>query len=94
MRKIQEITKIYCWYCGKEIKHKNRGRGFDDTDGFSSHHFFNYNDIKYRLLRLFGEPKDDKAHIIRQLMIKMVFDNMTKFPVHTKCHKEIEGKLK
>ncbi len=86
--------KIYCWYCSKEIKRKNIGRGFDDNEGFSSHHFFNYNDVKYRLMRIFGEPTSDKEHEIRHLMIKMVFDNMAKFPVHIKCHKKMEEKLK
>ncbi len=87
--------KIICWYCGKEIKRKVLGgRGFDDTEGFSKHHFFNYNDVKYRLIRVFGEPKNMKDHQMRQLMIKMVFDNMAKFPVHSGCHKEVEKKLK
>jgi len=83
--------KIICWFCGKEIKRKNKGS--TDSEGFSSHHFFNHNDVKYRLIRLFGEPKTDGEHLNRHLMIKMIFDNMAKFPVHIKCHKIIEEKL-
>lgn len=86
--------KIFCWYCDKEIKRKNNGKGFGDGEGMSSHHFFNYTDVKYRLMRLFGEPKTDEEAETRLMMVKMIFDNMAKFPVHIECHKEIEDKLK
>ena len=85
--------KIYCWYCDKEIKRKE-SKGFGDDEGLSMHHFFNYNDVKYRLMRLFGEPKTEEEQRVGILMVKMVFDNMSKFPVHIKCHKEIEEKIK
>lgn len=82
-------SKIFCWYCGKEIKR----RGFNDEAGLSFHHFFNHDDIKFRLIRIFGEPGSDIEHNQRQMLIHVIFTNMEKLPVHVGCHKIIEEKI-
>jgi hypothetical protein len=86
------MNKIICWFCGKEIKGK--ALSSNDKEGLSYHHFFNHEDIKIRLLRLFGEPRSDKEHEARQIQIHLVHRNMPNFPVHIKCHHKLEEKLK
>ncbi len=82
MKKIQKPHKTYCWYCGKPIENQ-----------ISYHHFFNYNDIKFRLYRIFKEPSNDEEHKNMQRMIKIIQKNLPQFPLHPDCHKEIEGKI-
>ena len=82
-----------CWYCGEEIR-KRLPRCHDNTETLSYHHFFNYEDIKIRLRRIFGEPKSDQEHLQFQFMLELIKKNIPNFPVHSKCHKEIEDKLK
>jgi uncharacterized Fe-S cluster-containing protein len=84
-----KIPKIFCFYCGKAIKEK----GNNNDNSLSMHHIFNYNDIKYRLMRIFKEPVNSKEHENIQNLIKLISDNLPKFPVHSKCHKEIEKKI-
>lgn len=75
--------KMICWYCGKPIGGNTK----------SVHHFFNYNDIKFRLIRIFGEPRNDEEHNEMHRMIDVIQKNMVQLPVHKKCHAEIEKKV-
>lgn len=79
-----KIPKIICWYCGKEIA----------THACSRHHFFNHDDIKIRLRRIFGDPNTDDEHKNMSKMIHIIHANMPQFLIHQSCHKELEAKLK
>jgi len=57
--------------------------------GNSKHHLFNYFQVRYQLVKIFGKPKTKNEHDILHIRAKKCMDQMPVFVIDDKHHKKI-----
>lgn len=62
------------------------------VEGDSKHHLFDYNDVRRKLIELFGEPKDDDEHELLHRRIKKCVDVIPVFVINKKVHDDYHKK--
>jgi hypothetical protein len=60
----------------------------------SSHHLFDYIDVKDKIEELFGSPLTEQDHLVQQKRIILVMDNMPCFVLTHKKHMEYHNKIR
>ena len=64
----------------------------EKVTGNSKHHLFNYFQVRYQLIKIFGKPKTKEDHEILHKRAKKCMDQMPVFIIDEKHHKEIHKK--
>lgn len=64
----------------------------EKVNGDSKHHLFNYFQVRYQLIKIFGKPKTEKEHDILHRRAKKCMDQIPVFVIDEKMHKEIHKK--
>jgi len=59
------------------------------VEGNSKHHLFNYFQVRYQLVKIFGKPKTKKDHDILHTRAKKCMDQIPVFVIDEKHHKQI-----
>lgn len=68
------------------------------TDGnsteprLSEHHLFTYQEIRAKIVQIFGEPRTDEEHIRIQEETSKAWKQMPKYLIPHELHKRIHGK--
>jgi len=57
--------------------------------GNSKHHLFNYFQVRYQLIKIFGKPKTEKDHDTLHKRAKKCMDQIPVFIIDADHHKEI-----
>jgi len=61
----------------------------EKVEGNSKHHLFNYFQVRYQLVKIFGKPKTKKDHDVLHVRAKKCMDQIPVFIIDEKHHKEI-----
>ena len=74
-----------CWICKKKI-----------GKGGSEHHLFNFYDYKQKMIDTFELDKEFDKKKIKNLRVKFkkIKEIIPSHKVHTKCHEELEKRLR
>jgi len=59
------------------------------VEGNSKHHLFNYFQVRYQLVKIFGKPTTKKEHDLLHRRAKKCMDQIPVFVIDEKHHKEI-----
>ena len=62
------------------------------VEGNSKHHLFNYFQVRYQLIKIFGKPKTKEDHDILHKRAKKCMDQMPVFIIDENKHREIHKK--
>ena len=62
------------------------------VNGNSKHHLFNYFQVRYQLIKIFGKPKTDEEHEILHKRAKKCMDQMPVFVIDPTQHKQLHKK--
>jgi len=57
--------------------------------GKSRHHLFNYFQVRYQLVKIFGKPKTEKDHDVLHVRAKKCMDQIPVFIIDEEHHKQI-----
>jgi len=57
----------------------------------TNHHLFTYNEVREKLIQVFGKPKTDSEHSFISLLTRRIWNRMPKFPIDKEMHKEIHN---
>jgi len=57
--------------------------------GNSKHHLFNYFQVRYQLVKIFGKPVTKKDHDVLHVRAKKCMDQIPVFVIDEKHHKKI-----
>ena len=61
----------------------------EKVSGSSKHHLFNYFQVRYQLVKIFGKPKTKEDHELLHKRAKKCMDQIPVFVIDEKHHKEI-----
>jgi len=61
----------------------------EKVNGDSKHHLFNYFQVRYQLVKIFGKPKTKEEHDTLHGRAKKCMDQIPVFVIDEKWHKEI-----
>ena len=64
----------------------------ENVTGNSKHHLFNYFQVRYQLIKIFGKPKTEKEHDTLHKRAKKCMDQIPVFVIDEEHHKEIHKK--
>jgi len=64
----------------------------ENVEGNSKHHLFNYFQVRYQLIKIFGKPKTEEEHQLLHKRAKKCMDQIPVFVIDEKRHKEIHKK--
>jgi len=64
----------------------------EKVSGNSKHHLFNYFQVRYQLIKIFGKPKTKEDHDVLHKRAKQCMDQVPVFVIDEKLHKEIHKK--
>ena len=59
------------------------------VEGNSKHHLFNYFQVRYQLIKIFGKPVTKKDHDLLHRRAKKCMDQIPVFVIDEKHHKKI-----